>query len=124
MQFTVEASGPVAEHSLSVRVGVDGEFVSVGGEALPQGSSDPDPAGGELVTLGADGRMTVVVPAGADADVEILVRAVGGTFLSTSHVGLELPTIVAAPAPEPPEAAEPAPPGAPPDGDPVPAITP
>jgi hypothetical protein len=121
LQFTVEASGPVAEHSLSVRVGVDGEFRSVGAEALPQGSSDPDPAAGELVTLGADGRMTVVVPAGADAEVEILVRAVGGTFMSTSHVGLELPTIVVAPAPEAPEALEPVPTEVPPVDDPTPA---
>jgi hypothetical protein len=99
LRFTIEASGPVAQLALSVRVGVDGELVPVGGGTLPQGSSAPDPAAGELVELGADARVTIEVPAGGDADVEILVRAVGGSFLSTSHVGLDLPTIPLSPAP-------------------------
>jgi hypothetical protein len=123
LQFTVAVSGPLADANLSVRVGVDGEYVSVAGDPLPQDAPDPDPSSGEIVAPGEDGRMTFVVPAGGDADVEILVRAVGGTFLTTSHVGLDLPAVpvAPAPAPEPPGAAGPAPPAAAPVDDPAPA---
>jgi hypothetical protein len=102
LQFSVEVSDPLTESTLSLRVGVDGEYVSVGGEPLPQGAADPDPSSGEIVKPGDDRPMIFDVPAGRDADVEILVRAVGGTFLTTSHVGLHLP-----PSPEPTANADP-----------------
>jgi hypothetical protein len=123
LQFTVAVSGPLADSNLSVRVGVDGGYVSVAGDPLPQGAPDPDLSSGEIVAPGEDGRMTFLVPAGGDADVEILVRAVGGTFLTTSHVGLALPAapVAPAPAPESPGAAGPAPPAAAPVDDPAPA---
>lgn len=81
---------PPADTSVSARVGVDGTFVATGGSPLPQGTEPPDPSSGELVHL-ADGRGGIEVAVVPGASVEILVRSVGGDFLSTTHMAIDVP---------------------------------
>ena len=114
--------------SVSVRVGIDGQFVPVRGELLPQGAA-PDPSSGELVRLSDDGRARVTVGVKPGEQADILVRLVGGDFLTVTHMAIEVP-VPADPstaAPSDPESGEPgADPGgqaddaAAPAGDPLP----
>lgn len=89
--FTVVGSPPETGQSLSLRVGIDGSFVSTGGAPLPQGAETPDPASGELVQLSPEGRTDVEVPVEPGDRVDILVRAVGGDFLSATHMAVVVP---------------------------------
>jgi hypothetical protein len=109
--------------SVSVRVGIDGQFVPVRGELLPQGAAP------ELVRLSDDGRARVTVGVKPGEQADILVRLVGGDFLTVTHMAIEVP-VPADPstaAPSDPESGEPgADPGgqaddaAAPAGDPLP----
>jgi hypothetical protein len=104
LRFTVSPD-PVTGDSMAVRARVNAAYVSVGGEPLPQGSS-PDLRAGELVTFGDGNRMELELDAEPGDRVEILVRHVGGTWLSLTHMAVDLP----AAGPVPPEApATPAP---------------
>jgi hypothetical protein len=76
--------------SLAIRVRVDGTFVSMTGRRLPQGGP-PDPASGELVSREADADLDLQVDVEPSDQIEILVRHVGGTWLSLTHMALQVP---------------------------------
>ena len=110
LAFTVVVVPP-ADTSVSVRVSVDGSVAAIGGSPLPQGADPPDPSAGELLPL-ADGRGEVDVAVVPGASVDVLLRSVGGDFLSVTHMAIEVPAPdeSATAAPREPDAGDPAPP--------------
>jgi hypothetical protein len=96
---------PPADTSVSIRVGVDGTFVTAGGAPLPQGGP-ADPSSGELMHL-TGGRGEVALDVEPGTSVDVLVRSVGGDFLSVTHMAIDVP-VPADPATAAPDTDEPA----------------
>ena len=94
--FGIVAPAASVADNFSLRVGVDGSWVPLGGGALPQGGVDPqdnepDPSLGQLITLDANNSWSGEIDVDPGATVDILVRHVGGDMLSVTHMALEVP---------------------------------
>jgi hypothetical protein len=87
--LTLTDGTPVPE-SLSVLVEVDGVPVSVGGTPMQYGE-DPGPQHGELVDAPAGGLRYLTVDVQPGQHVRILVRTVGGAFLSATDMAFVVP---------------------------------
>ncbi|MGH9229631.1 MAG: hypothetical protein ACRD07_13075 [Acidimicrobiales bacterium] len=120
LRFIV-ASDTATGGAIAVRVRVDNVPVSVGDEPLPQGGP-PDPASGELVRFDDTNRRELQLDVEPGDRVEILVRHVGGTWLSLAHMAVEIPVRQGAP-PGPPTSMSPGT-EAPPASDDAPAARP
>ena len=88
LAFSITSEQP--PDSITVRVGVNGVPVSVGGELLPQ-DGVPDPTSGELLRFDGTNRRELRIEVQPYDQVEILVRHVGGTWLSLTHMAIGIP---------------------------------